>query len=89
MMGIIVWGMLLGLSALAGFWCARHLSGKTGAFWAGAIPWLGLLASLLITEYVIPYQGGGASMWPIAQLFGGTIAAVTGIITYNLCKPKS
>lgn len=24
----------------------------------------------------------GASMWPIAQLFGGTLAAVVGVVSY-------
>jgi hypothetical protein len=50
---------------------------------AGAIPWSGLLACLLFSEYCLPYRGGGASMWPIAQLFGGTIAAGTGVVFHR------
>ena len=49
---------------------------------AGALPWFGLLAALLYTEYFRPYQGGGASMWPIAQLFGGFVAAGTGVLAF-------
>ncbi len=45
-----------------------------------AVPWLGLLGYLLYNEYFVPYQGGGASMWPIAQLVAGTAAAVIGAI---------
>jgi hypothetical protein len=76
------WIAIAVLSALTGFICARKLSGWMGAVAAGAIPWFGLLAVLLFMEYVLPYQGGGASMWPIAQLFGGTVAAVVGVLSY-------
>lgn len=62
------------------------MKGRLGIVLSGAIPWLGLLAGLLYQEYFVPYQGGGASMWPIAQLFGGTVAAVTGIGMYLLGK---
>ncbi|WP_161811228.1 hypothetical protein [Steroidobacter agaridevorans] len=27
-------------------------------------------ALILLDEFVLPYRGGGASMWPIALLFG-------------------
>lgn len=42
--------------------------------------WLGMLFFLLFNEYVLPYEGGGASMWPLAQLFAGTAAAVSGLL---------
>jgi hypothetical protein len=32
------------------------------------------------------YQGSGASMWPIAQLFSGTIYAIIGIAAYKVSK---
>lgn len=76
------WIAIVVLSALAGHLCARQLSGWTGALAAAAIPWFGLLAVLLFMEYLLPYQGGGASMWPIAQLFGGTVAAVVGLLSF-------
>lgn len=30
---------------------------------------------ILLEEFVLPYQGGGASMWPIAVVFGGAYGA--------------
>jgi len=84
--GIIVWSILLIPSALIGFICGYLIKNRFGIILAGAIPWFGLLGALLYYEYFVPYQGGGASMWPIAQLFGGTIAAVTGIAAYSLSR---
>ena len=83
-----VWIAIVVLSALTGFACARQLSGFIGALAAGAIPWLGLLAVLLFMEYAMPYQGGDASMWPIAQLFGGTVAAVMGVLSYAVFEGR-
>lgn len=81
-----VWLTILIPSAIVGLLCAFFLKRRLGIVLAGAIPWFGLLAGLLYQEYFVPYQGGGASMWPIALLFGGTVAAVTGIVTYLLGK---
>lgn len=83
---MLIWILLLGLSSLAGLLTAIFLKKKWAVYVAGAVPWFGLLAAILYTEYFMPYQGGGASMWPIAQLFGGTIAAATGIIVFNISK---
>jgi hypothetical protein len=33
---------------------------------------------VLFSEFVLPYMGGGASMWPIALLFGGIFGAISG-----------
>lgn len=73
------WLALLLPSALIGLVCSYFIKTKFSVFLAGAIPWFGFLAVLLYQEYFVPYQGGGASMWPIALLFGGTAAAVTGV----------
>ena len=54
------------------------IRGRKAVLIGAVIPWLGLLAWLLYHEFLVPYQGGGASMWPIAQLFGGTVAALVG-----------
>jgi hypothetical protein len=35
-------------------------------------------AFILFAEFVLPYQGGGASMWPIAMIFGGIYGAMAG-----------
>ena len=64
------------LSAAIGVAVARRVRSAMAIVLAGGAAWLGFLAWLLICEYVLPYQGGGASMWPIAQIFGGTFAAL-------------
>ena len=76
------------LSAGIGYACGKKLSGVKGAIAAVAIPWLSLLAVLLFDEYVLPYRGGGASMWPIAQLFAGTLAAIVGGATYSIVRNR-
>lgn len=81
-----LWLAILVLSALAGALCAFVLRGKIGLVSAAAVPWFGLLFWQLYMEYVAPYQGGGASMWLVAQLFAGTIAAITGLVVYAACK---
>lgn len=85
---MIIWLEILIPSALIGVICAWCLKGKLALICSAAIPWLGLLALLLYNEYFVPYQGGGASMWPIAQLFAGTAAAVTGISVCYLVQNK-
>ncbi len=70
------WLILGLLSALTGVVVAKKVKSSMAIVLAGGAAWLGVLAWLLFCEYVLPYQGGGASMWPIAQMFGGTFAAV-------------
>ncbi len=39
--------------------------------------------AILIEEFLLPYKGGGASMWPIALVFGslyGAVASAVGIL---------
>jgi hypothetical protein len=72
------WIPLLTLPILVGVTSAYALGGRTSIIVGAAVPWLGLLAVLLWFEYVQPPGTGGASMWPIAQLVGGTIAAFVG-----------
>lgn len=83
---MLAWFILVSFSALVGFGCTFLFSGKLGAVAAAAIPWAGLLAWLLYSEYFVPYQDGGASMWPIAQLFAGSIAALVGVTAYLVSK---
>jgi hypothetical protein len=33
---------------------------------------------VLFAEFVLPYMGGGASMWPIALMFGGCYGFASG-----------
>ena len=72
------WVSLVGLSVIAGVLSASLFSGIKAILIGGAVPWFGFLAWLLYSEYFVPYQGGGASMWPVALIFAGSIAAVVG-----------
>ncbi|MGL4667963.1 MAG: hypothetical protein ACRCWR_08535 [Saezia sp.] len=77
-----VWLILIGGSVGIGLLFAFNIKNVRWALISAAfIPWVLLLAYFLFSEYALSYQGGGASMWPIAQLFGGTAAAFTGFIT--------
>lgn len=77
-----IWMILTGASALVGMLVAVYVKKSWAIYLAGAVPWCGLLAAILYTEYVMPYRGGGASMWPIAQLFGGFVAAGAGVLAF-------
>ena len=81
-----VWIILIVGSAFIGFLTAIFLKKSWAVYAAGAIPWFILLTAILFTEYLIPYQGGGASMWPIAQLIGGTVAAVIGVVSFKITR---
>lgn len=83
---MLAWILLLVPSAMVGVLCAIFLRKSWAVYVAGVVPWLGLLLALLYTEYYVEYQGGGASMWPVAQLFGGTIAAITGVVAYKVVQ---
>ena len=79
-----IWLILIGASALVGVITALLLNKPWAIYVAGAVPWFSLLAALIYTEYFTPYKGGGASMWPIAQLFGGAVAAAIGVTAFTL-----
>jgi hypothetical protein len=86
---MLLWFVILGGSVAIGLVAARLLNGWRSAAWiAGAVAWLSMLAYLLVNEYVLPYRGGGASMWPIAQLFAGTIAAVAAGVSCTLAQAR-
>lgn len=81
-----IWLILIGGSTLVGYLTAIMIR-KNWAIWvAGAVPWLALLGALIYTEYFTSFAGGGASMWLIAQLFGGTVAAAIGVASYKLTR---
>jgi VanZ family protein len=86
---MLLWFAIVGGSIVVGLVVARLLNGSRAAAWiAGAMAWLLMLAYLLVNEYVLPYRGGGASMWPIAQLFGGTIAAAVAALSCSLAPVR-
>ena len=80
------WIIIISVSVILGVGIGAKFSGKKGIVLAGLVPWLALLFLILFQEYVLPYQGGGASMWPIAQIIGGTAVAITGIVSYLVYK---
>ncbi|HEX8251788.1 MAG TPA: hypothetical protein VF846_01475 [Thermoanaerobaculia bacterium] len=77
---MLQWLGLIGGSAALGAIAGATLTGWRARVAGAAVPWLTFLAYLLYCEYFLPYTGGGASMWPIAQLFGGTTAAAAGFM---------
>ena len=81
-----VWMMLLVPSALIGLLCALLIKKKWAIFLAGLVPWMGVLLSLLYSVYVVPYEAMDASMWPVAQFFGGNMAAFAGVMGYVFTK---
>jgi hypothetical protein len=83
---MFAWLVIVGGSILVGIASAILLKSKYAALFSALIAWLLLLGYLLFNEYVLPYHGGGASMWPIAQLFGGTVAAVVAGVSCALVR---
>jgi putative exporter of polyketide antibiotics len=75
------WLTIIISSLIVGVVCAWRLTGRWGLICSGTVPWLGVLTWLLYLEQQ-PYRGGGASMWLIAQVFAGTVAAVVGVAAY-------
>ena len=81
------WGYIMIPSALVGALSGYFLKGKKSYFVAGALPWFGLLAVLMYDIYWRNYGNWQAgSMWPIAQMVGGTLAAVTGVAACAFVK---
>jgi hypothetical protein len=78
---MLAWSLLIVLSGLVGGLTARFLKRPVAIVIGAGAAWWGMLAYLLFDEYVLPYRGGGASMWPVAQLFGGTVAAACAAVT--------
>lgn len=70
------WLAILGGASLVGGLSGWYLRG--GFSWAVGLllPPSLFLSLLLVEEYLVPYQGGGASMWPIAFIVGGTAAVL-------------
>ena len=61
---------LLGLFAVA-FLVAFAFQWFRRWWWVSvSLPTFGFVSSILLDEFVLPYRGGGASMWPLALLFG-------------------
>jgi hypothetical protein len=72
------WIPIIGLSLLTGVLSALLIKSRLAIIVGAAIPWLGVFAWIMYNEYFVPYQGGGASMWPIALIIAGSVAAGVG-----------
>ena len=72
------WIPVVLLPMIVGVVASYVLPRKTAIIVAAAVPWLGFLGVLLWFEFVQPPATGGASMWPIALLLGGTVVAFVG-----------
>jgi hypothetical protein len=78
------WPAILLWSAVSGTVSGLLLRRWLAVVVAGAVAWLGVAAWVLYEEYgvtrVIDYSKG-PSMWPIALVLAGTVAAVVGAST--------
>jgi|MEHZ01.4.fsa_nt_MEHZ011172423.1_25 hypothetical protein len=79
-----VWLIVLVPSAVFGILCTIFIKKKWAIFVSGLVPWFSVLAALLYSVYVVPYEAMDASMWPVAQFFGGNAAAFAGVMSYLL-----
>jgi len=62
------------------FFLAFALQGFKRWWWLSlTLPTVGFVALILLDEFVLPYRGGGASMWPLALLFGIPLAVAGSI----------
>ena len=82
-----IWIVLIGISAFIGWLCSKWIKAPWGIYCAAIIPWLCLLLVLIYSEYYIANEPIDSSMWIIAQIFGGTVAAAVGAVTYRYFKP--
>ena len=83
---MLVWLYIIIPSIIIGAVVAIMSKGRLSFILSAFLPWVGVLCFLLYYEYFVPYQGGGASMWPIALLFAGTIAAIIGVFSCIITK---
>lgn len=86
MQALLIWLVILLPSAGWGLFCAYKIQSKHAKLIAGAVPWTVLLIALLFSVYYLPYEEVDASMWPIAQLFAGTIMAVVGVYSFKFAS---
>lgn len=83
---MLIWMILTGGSALIGATVALFSRHSWSIYLAGAIPWSILLVALVYTVYFVPSDAPDASMWIIAQLIGGTVAAAFGVFAFKMTR---
>ena len=81
----LIIGLIIIMPVVIGVLSGHFIRGKTSFFVAGALPWFGLLACLLYREFYVPHEGR-ATMWPMAQFFGGFMVATIGLVSCTTCK---
>ncbi|MDO3385830.1 hypothetical protein QWI17_08275 [Gilvimarinus sp. SDUM040013] len=81
-----VWLLLIVPSFCVGLVCGWISRTPISAIVSAALPWFGLLGALIYTVYFTPHDGGGATMWMVAQVVGGTVAAACGFAGFVLIK---
>lgn len=67
---MLSWAILIGGSIFTGSLVATYVKHRYAIILSGFLPWSFFLGVILYTEYFVAYQGGVASMWPVAQLIG-------------------
>jgi hypothetical protein len=83
------WPGILLLSAIVGAVGGLLLHERRAVRVGGAVPWTGVLVWLLYNEVFVPaVPGEGASMWPIALLIAGTIAALVGATVAHVVSSR-
>jgi hypothetical protein len=79
------------LLAVVAFALAFALQWFKRWWWASLLfPTAAFVALVLFVEFVLPYGGGGASMWPLALIFGIPLCfavSVFGLLFAWLCQP--
>ncbi|MDR2239307.1 MAG: hypothetical protein LBE33_02590 [Zoogloeaceae bacterium] len=74
--------ILLFLAALIGGGIVQRITKSKAA--SVFLPFLAYVAWSVYHEFFVPYQGGGASFWPIDIFFAGPVAAVGGGVGASL-----
>ena len=78
------------LAAVVGFGMRLGGAGAAKAWLAGCLV---VPAFVLLAEWLMPYvPGEGASMWPVAMLFGGAYgaaASAVGVFVAGLLRPRT
>ena len=79
-----VWLVIFLPSVFLGILCAYFLRNRWGLYLSAVLPWTALLGLLLYDVYMTSYNEPDTSEWIMAQLIGGTFAALVGMLSYRI-----
>ena len=86
----MAWIFIIFGSIIFGAICTSKMQKKKALLCSVLGPPQVLLVVLLVDAYVLPYSGGGASMWPIAFTIGGFFSAIFGLVGFVVARyPES